>query len=147
MYAHVKVQYIWMNIKGMSTQYYLIRWGFITSVLTDPSISLIPYSTSVNSPALNIIQTDELSKYNFSLPPVSDHIIYNTIITSIILVYSMYILLLKAIQYTHVHVYRWGFIIISTFTFTSACIDVCYHSLNCQNEIPHYKHTHCWFWN
>lgn len=36
---------------------YLMRWGFINSVLTDPRISLLLYSTRLSSPALKIIQT------------------------------------------------------------------------------------------
>lgn len=36
---------------------YLTRWGFTNSVRTDPKMSLLPYSTSVSSPALKIMQT------------------------------------------------------------------------------------------
>lgn len=36
---------------------YLMRWGFINSVLTDPRISLLLYSTRLSSPALKIIHT------------------------------------------------------------------------------------------
>ena len=35
----------------------LSRWGLMCSVLTEPSTSFTPYSTSDSSPALNIIQT------------------------------------------------------------------------------------------
>lgn len=36
---------------------HLTRWGLMNSVRTDPKMSLFPYSTSVNSPALKIMQT------------------------------------------------------------------------------------------
>ncbi len=56
--------YMYMYYLIMCTvhMYYLIRCGFISSVLTDPSMSLIPYSTSESSPALNIRQALLLSK-------------------------------------------------------------------------------------
>lgn len=36
---------------------YLMRWGFMNSVRTEPRISLLPYSTKVSSPALKTMQT------------------------------------------------------------------------------------------
>lgn len=35
----------------------LMRWGFMNSVLTDPRISLLLYSTRLSSPALKIMHT------------------------------------------------------------------------------------------
>lgn len=58
-----KCKYLRSLPQNVSTGYtgryyiYLTRWGFTNSVRTDPKMSLLPYSTSVSSPALKIMQT------------------------------------------------------------------------------------------
>lgn len=53
----VKKEFFWVSKIYRTKWSYLMRWGFMNSVRTEPRVSLLPYSTRVSSPALKIMHT------------------------------------------------------------------------------------------